>query len=152
MKTRITPLVLAALTLAFCSQSRADESVAGKWKGEFDSQVGMQKYTFEFKVDGDKVTGKAVGVRDEATNNVEILEGKISKDEITFVEPLKIQDNEIRIEYKGKISGDEIKFHRQVGDFGSEDFVAKRVKDSDMKSDMKMDDTKTTTKAPAAKP
>src|SRR5678815_2341478 len=31
----------------------------GKWKTEFDTQVGVQKYTFVFKVDGEKLTGKA---------------------------------------------------------------------------------------------
>ena len=45
---------------------------------------------------------------------------------MTFVEPLKIQDNEINITYTGKISGDEIKFTRKVGDFGSSEATAKR--------------------------
>ena len=33
-----------------------------------------------------------------------------------------------RLEYKGKIAGDEIKFSRKVGDLATEEFVAKRVK------------------------
>jgi hypothetical protein len=40
---------------------------------------------------------------------------------------LKFQDNDLRIEYTGKIHGDEISFKRKVGDFANEDFVAKRV-------------------------
>ena len=40
-----------------------------------------------------------------------------------------VQNNEIRIEYKGKINGDEISFTRKVGDFATEQFVAKRVKE-----------------------
>ena len=36
--------------------------------------------------------------------------------------------SDIRIEYTGKVSGDEIKLHRKVGDFGEEDLVVKRVK------------------------
>jgi hypothetical protein len=35
---------------------------------------------------------------------------------------------ELKITYKGKISGDEIKFSRTVGDAGGEEFVAKRAK------------------------
>jgi hypothetical protein len=64
---------------------------------------------------------------------VAITEGKIKQDDISFVEPLKFRDNELRIEYTGKVSGDEIKFHRKVGDFAEEDFVAKRVNPSDAK-------------------
>jgi hypothetical protein len=41
---------------------------------------------------------------------------------------MKFDDQPIRVEYKGKVAGDEIKFARKVGDFGGEEFVAKRVK------------------------
>ena len=44
------------------------------------------------------------------------------------MENVKFQDMDIRIEYKGKIAGDEIKFTRQVADFATEEIVAKRVK------------------------
>jgi len=96
--------------MAVASTALADDSVAGKWKGQFDSAIGLQKYSYEFKVDGDKLTGKAVGEREMGTNEVAITEGKISKDTISFVEQLKFDDNDIRIEYTGKLAGDEIKF------------------------------------------
>ena len=98
-------------------------------------------------MDGDKLTGTALGEREMGTNEVQITEGKIDKDEISFVEPFKFDDNEIRIEYKGKVSGDEIKFHRKVGDFAEEDFVAKRVKDAEAKPEAKPE-----TKAAPEKP
>jgi hypothetical protein len=132
MKTHIKAVRLAAFVLALAgSVWGADETVAGKWKGQFDSQIGLQKYTYDFKVDGTNLTGTATGEREMGTNTVAISEGKIGKGEISFVEPLKFQDQDIRIEYSGKISGDEIKFHRKVGDFAEEDFVAKRVKAAD---------------------
>ena len=59
---------------------------------------------------------------------VELKEGKVQGDKVTFVEMLDFQGNSIRIEYTGTIAGDEIKFSRKVGDFGTEEFVAKRVK------------------------
>ena len=52
----------------------------------------------------------------------------INGDDITFVEMLDFQGQSIRIVYKGKISGDEIKFTRNVADFATEDLVAKRAK------------------------
>ncbi len=129
MKNFTKLFAVAAFVLVVIGAVRAEDSFAGKWKAQFDSQIGQQKYTFEFKVDGTNVTGRAIGERDTGTNNVEITEGKISQDEISFVEPLKRDDNDIRIEYKGKLAGDEIKLHRKVGDFAEYDIVAKRVKD-----------------------
>src|SRR5262249_48625290 len=102
MKTFIPSSVFLVFTLALTIHSaRAGDSVAGTWKGEFDSQIGLQKYTFLLKVDGDKITGKAIGEREMGTNEVVITEGKMGTNEIFFVEPLKFQDNEIRIEYTG---------------------------------------------------
>jgi hypothetical protein len=60
--------------------------------------------------------------------STEIKEGAIEGDNISFVENIDFNGNAIRIEYAGKISGDEIKFTRKVGDFATEDFVAKREK------------------------
>ena len=137
MKTCIQTLIITAGTLALAGMAHADESVAGTWKGQFDSQIGQQKYTYVFKVDGTNVTGTATGEREMGTNTVVITEGKISNDELTFVEPLKFQDNELRIEYTGKVNGDEIKFHRKVGDVAEEDFVAHRIRHATLTSGMK---------------
>jgi len=147
MKKIAKTLTLAACSLAFIGTARAQDSVAGKWHGEFDSQIGLQKYTFDFKVEGTNLTGRAFGIRENGTNDVAITEGFVNTNEIHFVEPLKFDDNDIRIEYTGKISGDEIKFHRKVGDFAEEDFAAKRVKAGEAQPEGKMD-----TNAPPAKP
>ena len=42
-----------------------------------------------------------------------------------FVEMFKFQENEVRIDYTGKVSDNEIRFTRKVGDFAAEEFVAK---------------------------
>lgn len=118
----------AACALVVLGTTRAAD-IAGKWKAEFDTQIGVQKYVFDFKADGEKLTGKAAFERQDQKGEVEITEGKIVRDEVSFVEPLKFQDQEIRIAYTGKIAGDEIKFTRKVGDFATEELVAKRVKE-----------------------
>src|SRR5262245_28965275 len=102
--------------------------LSGKWKAEFETQIGVQKYTFEFKVDGEKLTGKAFYERMNQKGEVELQEGKINGDEIFFVENVKFEGNELRIEYKGKIAGDEMKLTRKVADFATEQIVVKRVK------------------------
>jgi hypothetical protein len=135
MKNFTRIFALAAFALAVAGVARAEDNFAGKWKGQFDSQIGLQKYTFDFKVDGTNVTGKAIGEREMGTNEIVLTEGSIGTNGITFVENLKFGDNEIRILYTGKLSGDEIKFHRKVGDVAEEDFTAKRVKAGDAKAE-----------------
>lgn len=116
-----------ALLFALVASARA-AAIDGKWKAEFDTQIGLQKYTFELKADGEKLTGKASFERGDQKGDLELKEGKIARDTVTFVELLKFQENEIRVEYTGKLVGDEIKFTRKVGDFATEELVAKRVK------------------------
>jgi hypothetical protein len=123
---RATLLLSACLLISACSAFAAD--VSGQWKAEFETQIGVQKYTFEFKVDGERLTGKAIGEREGEKAEVEIKEGKISGADISFVETMSYQGQELRIDYRGKISGDEIKFTRNVAEMVSEDLVAKRVK------------------------
>jgi hypothetical protein len=96
----------------------------GKWSAEFDTQIGVQKYTYEFHVDGSKLTGTAANER----GSTQITEGKIDGDNISFVEQINFNGNDIRIVYTGKIDGDQIKFTRQVGEFATEEVIAKRVK------------------------
>jgi hypothetical protein len=41
------------------AQTVAKVNVTGTWKAEFDTQIGLQKYTFTLKQDGAAVSGKA---------------------------------------------------------------------------------------------
>ncbi len=118
----------AALGLVFSASARAAE-VTGRWKAEFDSQVGVQKYTFDLKVSGTALTGSASFERMGETGKADLKEGKVTGDKVSFVEMLDFQGNAVRIEYTGQLVGDEIKFTRKVGDFATEEFVAKRVKE-----------------------
>jgi hypothetical protein len=115
-------LILAGLVCVYAAD------ITGKWTAEFDSQVGLQKYVFEFKVEGTTLTGRAISNIGGNEAKTDLQEGKINGDEVAFVENLNYQGMELRISYKGQISGDEIKFSRTVGDAGGEQFVAKRAK------------------------
>src|SRR5271157_4195450 len=100
MPYRAVFMLILASTLVFPALA-ADPT--GKWSATFDTMIGQQKYTYEFKLVGDKLTGNV----------------------ITFVETFNFQGNDIRIEYTGKISGDEIKFTRKVAEYATEELVAK---------------------------
>jgi len=112
----------AALAVLLLVPALAD--VTGKWTAAIDTQVGIQNYTYDFKVEGDKLTGRAKSQYGDTA----ITEGTAKGDDVSFVENLDFQGQPLRIAYKGKVSGDEIKFTRQVSDVATEEFVAKRAK------------------------
>lgn len=123
IKTLSIALFILAVAAVFEAQA-AD--VNGVWNAEFDTQIGVQKYTFTLKQDGAKVTGKAVSEIAGEKREVELQDIKLDGDVITFFETFKFQDNDIRIDYKGTVAGDQIKFTRKVGEFATEEFAAKR--------------------------
>jgi hypothetical protein len=114
-------LILTGLVCVYAAD------VTGKWTAEFDSEVGLQKYVFEFQADGTNLTGTAISNIDGAEAKTPITEGKIDGDKISFVENLDYQGMELRIAYEGTVSGDEMQLARIEG-AGGEKFVAKRVK------------------------
>ena len=118
------PLALLALVLPTSFLLAAD--VSGNWKAEIDTPIGLQKYVYTFKQTGTTVTGKANADIAGEKRETDLKDVKLDKDKITFVEMLKFQDNEIKVTYEGTIAGNEIKFHREVGEFAKEDLVAKR--------------------------
>src|SRR5271166_6640289 len=101
--------------------------IAGQWSGEFDSQIGVQKYLFTFETDGNKLTGKAASEVNGQKREAELKEGVINGDTVNFVELFSFQGNDIRMRYTGKVGSDGIAFTREVGDFAKEEFRAKRV-------------------------
>ena len=114
MKT-IQTITIAAVTLTLVAETcGAADEVSGKWKADFQSPIGQLKYIYELKADGAKLAGKAIRTLEGAKTETEIKEGKLSGADVSFVEVLQIQDQDIRIEYKGKLAGGEIKFTRKV--------------------------------------
>ena len=122
MKIR-TAVALTILALALAMPALAAD-ISGQWTASFDTQIGEQHYVFTFKVDGEKLTGTAKS----DNGNVTIEEGTVKGDDVSFVENLDYQGQKLKITYTGKVSGDEIKFTRDVGGVAKEDLVAKRVK------------------------
>lgn len=101
--------------------------IAGQWRAEFDTQIGVQKYLFTFQTEGGKLTGKATSEINGQKREAELKEGTVQGDTMSFVETLSFQGNELRIGYTGKVGANGIAFTRKVGDFASEEFVAQRA-------------------------
>jgi hypothetical protein len=116
-------LKILALLFAFVSLSLAAD-ISGKWKADYTSPDGTARTSdFEFKADGEKLTGKVISTRGES----EIKEGKIKGDEVTFVVVRNFNGDDVKIDYKGKISGDTIQFKVQFGDRGAFEMTARRA-------------------------
>ena len=120
--TVATAGVALAPSAAFAAAPSAD--IAGTWEPSIDSQVGKQTYPYDFKLDGEALTGHAKSNLGEGD-----IKGTVDGDKVTFVESLDYQGQNLDITYTGQIvSADEIRFKRDVGGQGGEEFIATRKK------------------------
>ena len=125
MTRRTLAIALAVVVTGLLARAFAAVDITGKWTSDFDTQIGVQKYTYTFQVKGSEVTGTAAS---ELGTTV-IKNGKVDGDTVSFVEPLDFMGMLLEISYTGKIvSEDQIDFTRQVADVATEKLVAKRVK------------------------
>jgi hypothetical protein len=123
----IRKLGLAVLFLALGSLTALAADFNGKWTATVESPRGAQTITFDFHVDGAKLTGKVTTPR----GDTDIADGKIDGDTISFAQVMNRDGNEFKITYTGKADGETIKFTRQYGaanDRPAQEFVATRAK------------------------
>jgi hypothetical protein len=101
-------------------------SIDGKWIAQVPGRDGTpRETTFTFKADGDKLTGTMSGRQ----GDIQIADGKITGDDISFSVTQTMGDNTIKRAFTGKISGDEIKMKRAATEqTQAAEFVAKRAK------------------------
>ncbi len=96
--------------------------LSGKWKGDLPGPDGNSlEINFDFKVDGEKLTGTVTNTYGEE----QITDGVVKGDDISFI--ILAGGGQFKITYKGKVDGETIKFHVIIGEMGEGDMVAKRV-------------------------
>ena len=113
--------VLAATLVAHAAD------ITGKWTAQVPGRDGQtRETTFNFKVDGEKLTGTTTGMN----GDVPITDGSIKGDTVAFNVVANFNGTDVKIVYKGTVAGDEIKFTRQRegSDRPPAEFVAKRAK------------------------
>ena len=115
--------LFALFALAAVMAFAAD--VNGKWVAQVPGRGGETRdVTFNFKAEGDQLTGTVTTPRGEGN----ISDGKINGDELSFTQVLEFNGNQMKLKYTGKVSGDEIKFTRQAeGRPRAQEFTAKRA-------------------------
>lgn len=121
----------AAVLLVGAAQLKAADA-SGTWSWSTPGRDGgeARKSTLKLKVEGEKVTGtlSAPG-RGGQTRDVEISDGKVKGDDISFNIVREVNGNKFTMKYSGKVSADSIKGKiesEREGNTRSRDWEAKR--------------------------
>ncbi|WP_051670210.1 hypothetical protein [Bryobacter aggregatus] len=118
----LIPLFLSALAMLGADGNPA---ITGNWKGSAEGPNGAIERSFTLKVEGSKLSGETVS---QYTGKSTLNEGKADGDTITFSINAKIQDNEMKLNYKGKMTGkDQIKLSSEGFGGSSIEWTLKRV-------------------------
>jgi len=89
--------------------------ISGNWKATAEGPNGSMERTFVFKVEGSKVTGETTS---SMMGKSTITDGKIDGDTVTFTITANFGGNDVKINYKGKVSGNEIRFTSEMAGGG----------------------------------
>jgi hypothetical protein len=124
MQRMMAAVTIAVAILAVVVQA-AD--VTGKWAGQVPARDGATRdATFTFKQDGEKLTGTMSGPQG---SEIELKDGAVKGDDINFNVVMSFGGNEIKMAFKGKVAGDEMKLTRtREGAAPSPEFTLKRAK------------------------
>jgi hypothetical protein len=118
-------LFLVVLVSLFAVVKTIAHPIDGKWKSSFEGPQGAMELTFEFKVEGDKLTGKIISERGE----ILITNGKVNGNEFSY----QILEMGSPRTQKGKLEGEVIKIKMEMpeGRPGADGFemVLKKVKE-----------------------
>ena len=109
-------LILTTLFLALGSAAALAADFSGKWTAEIPGRQGnTTTTTFTFKVDGANLTG----TMSNQMGDMDITNGKVDGDNISFDIIRTFGDNTLTLHYTGKADGaDSIKFTRTVSGGG----------------------------------
>ena len=101
--------------------------IDGKWTGQIAGMGGdPMTLTYTFKANGTTLTGTSLG---PDGTEIQIKNGKIDANNISFQIVIDFGGNEMKMDYKGVLSGDQIKLSFDMGMGGPpQEFTLKREK------------------------
>jgi hypothetical protein len=127
MKIRMLAMGLIA-SLAALPALAAD--IDGKWNASVDTPQGALALVFEFKAEGEKLSGT---ISNDMMGNLPITEGTVKGNDVTF--KLSIDagpGGALTVVYKGTVKGDDLKliskFDAGQGEPMETELLAKRAK------------------------
>ncbi len=99
--------------LVLCAAAALAADITGNWKATAEGPNGSMERTFVFKQEGTTLTGETTS---SMMGKSTIENGKVEGDTVTFTITGRFGDNEMKLNYKGKInSPTEIKFTVEAG-------------------------------------
>jgi hypothetical protein len=104
MKRFIVTMIVFAIA-AFAAD------ISGNWKGTAEGPQGALERSFVFKVDGTKLTGETTS---EMLGKSTIADGKVDGDNISFSITASMGGNDLKLNYKGKVTGNEIQLTSEM--------------------------------------
>ncbi len=119
MKTKIYFCLLVCLGALMVWAADA----SGKWTFETQGRRGPQTVTLMLKASGDTLTGSISGGRG---GSVDISDGKVSGDDISFSVVREFNGNSFTTKYTGKVSGDTIELTIEGPRGGPQTVTAKK--------------------------
>ena len=109
---------MVCLVAGFAITGTQESAAGGHWQGTMDTADGPLTVTYNFKVEGQVLTGTV----ESPMFSRSISEGKVNGDKISF----KTSVNGNSIEHQGTVSGDSIQL-KNIGPYGEFDVTLKRV-------------------------
>lgn len=119
-------LFVCSLTAIASPAVAAAEELGGTWHAQFETFSGLQTYHFTFDTKEGMPGARAVVEQSGEKREVTFSDVKVESGTITFAELRKLQDREIRIEFRAELKDDSLIVSRKVGDFGSAETIATR--------------------------
>jgi hypothetical protein len=104
MKRFIVTMIVFAIA-AFAAD------ISGNWKGTAEGPQGNLERSFVFKVDGSKLTGETTS---QMLGKSTITDGKVDGDNLSFSITATMQGNELKLTYKGKVTGNDIELTSEM--------------------------------------
>jgi hypothetical protein len=126
MRTRLSLAVAVAVATLLTAGLAQAADATGKWVAQVPGRDGQtRETTFTLKAEGEKLTGTMSG----RNGDVPIADGRVKGDDLSFDVTFSFQGNSVKMEYTGKVAGDEIQFKRhRDGSDQTQEFTAKRSK------------------------
>ncbi|MBB3968810.1 glycoside hydrolase [Mucilaginibacter phyllosphaerae] len=120
MKRKIFSTALLSCCFMICLAAAVFADLNGKWTGNLTMSDGNTfPVTYDFKVDGEKLTGTAQSPQ----GDVNIEDGKIKGDDFTF----NVNVNGLDVPHKGKVYPDSVSMNLSISGDPAH-FTLKRVK------------------------
>ena len=104
----------AVATLALLATTLLAGDVSGKWTAEVEGRDGQKRtQVFDLKNDGGTLSGTVTGM---GNREFKIEEGTVTGDDVAFSYTMEFNGNSRKIEYKGKLVGDQLQLKSGSGD------------------------------------